>query len=203
MTRRDANWVILQATAVTGAPEFFASWLSAGLRAAGSRAAHQGHSTNSPAPPDPHDWNSYTPKFFSLEDFRALEAFASILIPTDDTPGAREAHVPAFIDFVVNAAAEYAPEVQEQWRDAMRWLHSQQFIQLKQEEQISLVRRISEPERGRSKTGDAFAVYRLLKSMTVHAFYTSRIGLTDVLEYKGNAYLIEFPACTHPEHHSA
>jgi hypothetical protein len=36
--------------------------------------------------------------------------------------------------------------------------------------------------------------------MTVRAFYTSRVGLIDVLEYQGIAYLTEFPACTHPEH---
>jgi hypothetical protein len=30
--------------------------------------------------------------------------------------------------------------------------------------------------------------------MTVRAFYTSRIGLIDVLEYQGLAYLSEFPA---------
>jgi len=37
--------------------------------------------------------------------------------------------------------------------------------------------------------------------MTVRAFYTSRVGLIDVLEYKGNTYLTEFPGCAHPEHH--
>jgi hypothetical protein len=45
-------------------------------------------------------------------------------------------------------------------------------------------------------------VYRLIKEMAVHAFYTSRVGLVDVLEYKGLAYLTEFPGCNHPEHHT-
>jgi hypothetical protein len=36
--------------------------------------------------------------------------------------------------------------------------------------------------------------------MTVFAFYTSKAGLVDNLEYKGNAYLTDFPGCTHPEH---
>jgi hypothetical protein len=48
--------------------------------------------------------------------------------------------------------------------------------------------------------GTGSATYKLIKDMTVHAFYTSRVGLVDVLEYKGLAYLSEFPACTHPEH---
>ena len=47
---------------------------------------------------------------------------------------------------------------------------------------------------------DGFATYSLIKEMTVRAFYTSRAGLVDALEYQGIAYLTEFPGCTHPEH---
>jgi gluconate 2-dehydrogenase gamma chain len=137
-----------------------------------------------------------------VEDFRNLDAFTAILIPTDDTPGAREAHVTAFIDFVVNAAAEYAPEIQNDWRNAMDWLRAHHFAQLPAGQQLSLVQRISEPEHDASSNEEGFSVYRLIKEMTVHAFYTSRIGLIDVLEYKGLAYLTEFPGCNHPEHHA-
>ena len=160
------------------------------------------HSHSSDAPPDPHNWHDYQPKFFSTDDFRNLETFSAILIPTDDTPGAREAFVAPFIDFVVQAAAEYAPQMQQQWRDAMAWLRSQNFSALSPEEQLHFVERISAPERDRSQPrDDGFKTYSLLKDMTVHAFYTSRVGLIDALEYKGLAYLTEFPACTHPEHH--
>jgi hypothetical protein len=181
MTRRDANWMILRAAAVAGGSEFFSSWL---------RAAH---GSGSSAPPDPHNWAAYKPKFFSEEDFRNLEAFTAVLIPTDDTPGAREAYVAPFIDFVVNAAAEYAPEMQKRWRKAMEPLRSPEFSDLLPEQQIAAVERMSR--------GSGSATYKLIKEMAVHAFYTSRVGLIDVLEYKGLAYLTEFPACTHPEHH--
>ena len=187
--------MVVRATTTAGAAQFFRGW----LHASESQLAHA-HEHHSFAPPDPHDWNSYQPQFFSPEEFRMLDAFTAILIPTDETPGAREAHVAAFTDFVVNAAAEYAPEMQ-QWRKAMAWLRSQQFSELTTQQQVSLIERISEPERDTSKTHNGFPVYRLLKDMTVHAFYTSRVGLIDVLEYKGLAYLTEFPACTHPEHH--
>ncbi len=59
---------------------------------------------------------------------------------------------------------------------------------------------MSEPEIDRSKKHDGFPVYRLIKEITVRAYYTSRAGLVDALEYKGNAYLTEFPGCTHAEH---
>lgn len=129
-----------------------------------------------------------------------LDAFTSILIPSDDTPGAREAHVPAFIDFVVNAAAEYAPETQTHWREAMRWLADHKFGALDTRAQVELIRQMAEPEQNDSRQHPGFSTYHLIKGMTVHAFYTSRAGLVDVLEYKGLAYLTEFPGCDHPEH---
>jgi gluconate 2-dehydrogenase subunit 3-like protein len=176
---------------VVGGQEFFSDW----MRAA-QVVQHSSH-----APPEADRWSSYKPRFFSAEDFRNLDAFTAILIPTDDTPGAREAHVAAFIDFVVDAAAEYAPEMQNDWRNAMAWLRAHQFAELPGNRQLSLVHRISEPEHHASKQQDGFPVFRLIKEMTVHAFYTSRVGLVDVLEYKGLAYLTEFPGCNHPEHH--
>jgi hypothetical protein len=177
--------MMARAAAAAGASEFFADW---------ARAAH------AHAPPEPDRFRSYAPKFFSPEEFRTLDAFTNVLIPTDDTPGAREAHVAPFIDFVVNAAAEYAPEMQKKWRDALGWLVQKRFADLPAPEQLTLVSSMAEPERDRSLSHEGFPAYRLIKDMTVRAFYTSRVGLIDVLQYQGIAYLQEFPACTHPEH---
>ncbi len=197
MTRREIGWLVVRAAAVAGGPQFFADWVKAAPPHAGPPHAHE---LNSFAPPEPDRWSSYQPKFLSAEEFKMLDAFTAILIPTDETPGAREAHVTPFIDFVINAAAEYAPEMQREWRKSMNWLAGRQFGQLSGEEQLSLVRQMSEEGDGSSE-GKGFAVYQLIRDMTIHAFYTSRAGLVDVLEYKGYAYLTEFPACTHPEHH--
>jgi Gluconate 2-dehydrogenase subunit 3 len=181
ITRRDAVWAIARAAAVASAPEFLNAWLH--------------HDPNDAAPPEPDRWTSYQPQFFSPEEMETLDVFTAILIPTDDTPGAREAHVVPFIDFVVNAAAEYEPELQDDWRRAMRFLREHGFAKLSPAGQIALIESMSKPgNRGHS-------IYQLLKDMTVHAFYTSRVGLIDVLGYQGNAYLTEFPGCTHPEHH--
>ncbi|MBV8552198.1 MAG: gluconate 2-dehydrogenase subunit 3 family protein [Acidobacteriaceae bacterium] len=198
MTRRDASWAILRAASAAGGQAFFSRWLQAAQAAA---AAMHTHSEGSPPPPDPHDWAAYKPQFFSAADFHTLDLFTSTLIPTDDTPGAREACVSQFIDFVVNAAAEYAPAVQEEWRRAMDYLRGQDFASMTEEQRVSFLERISAPERHPSQHDPGFTHYRLIKQMTVHAFYTSRVGLVDVLEYKGFAYLTAFPGCDHPEHH--
>jgi hypothetical protein len=197
MTRRDAAWLVARAAAAAGGQEFFGEWLSAAQGGAERAAQHGAHHS---APPEPERWTGYQPKFFSPADFQTLEIFTEILIPTDETPGAREAHVAPFIDFVVFSAAEYAPETQPGWRNAMNFLRGQKFAQLSPAQQVALVESMAAPEHDGSKKHEGFAVYRLIKGMTIHAYYTSRTGLVDNLEYKGNTYLTEFPACTHPEH---
>jgi glucoside 3-dehydrogenase (cytochrome c) hitch-hiker subunit len=195
LTRRNAAWAITRAAAVVGGQEFFGDWLSA--------AQTHTHGAMSAAPPEPEKWANYQPKFFSPEEFKMLEQFTAILIPTDETPGAREAHVAPFIDFVVNAAAEYARPMQVQWRGAMDVLRKHEFSTLTNEQQVKLITKMAAPELGKAEKDEGFKAYRLIKEMTIHAFYTSRIGMIDVLEYKGNAYLTEFPGCNHPEHHKA
>jgi hypothetical protein len=44
------------------------------------------------------------------------------------------------------------------------------------------------------------AFFRLVKNLTADGYYTSRIGLVDELGYTGNSAMLQFPACTVPEH---
>lgn len=194
-TRRDAAWLIARALATPAGIALAAEFPLAAQEAEGGM--------HSQAPPEPDRWRDYQPKFFSAPDFAALQAFASILIPTDDTPGAREAHVAEFTDFVVNAAAEYAPEMQNQWRDAMRWLASNGFTGAPMAQQEALVAAMAAPEEDPHKSHPGYRVFRLIKEMTVRSYYTSRAGLIGNLNYQGYAYLTAFPGCDHPEHQKA
>src|SRR5919206_4817412 len=44
---------------------------------------------------------AYKPQFFTADEYRLLSRLAELIIPTDETPGAREAGVSEFIDFMV------------------------------------------------------------------------------------------------------
>jgi Gluconate 2-dehydrogenase subunit 3 len=184
----------VRAAALPGAAAFFSEWL-----AAGQMATHNEHQNAPPEPPLLHD---YKPTFFDGEDFAALEAFTQILIPTDETPGAREARCACFIDFVLQASTEYAPETQAHWRRAMRSLREAGFHAADAKKRIEIVEVISRPERNGSPPTAAFAAYQLIKRENAFAFYTSREGMIDSLDYRGNSYNVTFPACTHPEHHA-
>lgn len=191
-TRRDLldaaiRAAAIRAAALPGAAAFFSAWLKA--------ADDHQHPT---APPEPPLLRDYQPKFFGAEDFAALQAFTEILIPTDDTPGAKEAHCAHFIDFLLQ---ENTPAMQKQWRDAMTALLEAGFHSADGKGRAALVEAMSRPERDRSATHPAYSAYRLIKQQNAFAFYTSRAGTIEALEYKGNSYNTSFPACNHPEHH--
>jgi hypothetical protein len=175
MTRRDANWLIAKAGASVAGQAFLSSWLASA------------HEMNEGAPAEPDRWINYKPQFFSPEEFAILDRFTALLIPTDETPGAREAHVAQFIDFIVFSSREYSPETQVEWRKAMDWLRTRHFDE-------QLMGKMSEPEH------EGHHVFQTMKQLAVYGFYTSRIGLIENLEYKGVSYYTSFPACTHPEH---
>jgi hypothetical protein len=191
MTRRTLLELASRAAALPGSGVFLSAWMKAG----------QAHTHASSTPPEPDLFKSYKPKFFDNEDFKALEAFTELLIPTDETPGAREAHCACFIDFVLAASTGYAPETQKGWRKAMSTLNAAGFHGAGPAGRAKVLAEISRPERDGSRGGAEFEAYLLIKQENAFAFYTSREGIIDSLDYRGNSYNESFPACTHPEHH--
>jgi len=220
-------------TATAAGQEFLSDWLAKGnaaLVAPGLAAAHDS-APGADEPPATDAPAAYTPRFFKPDEFRTVETLTEMIIPTDDKPGAKEARVAQYIDFVVYAAAEFKPEFQQQWAKGLEELgrlsqakFARPFLELSQAERGQLLTEVSRPESeafpvsaakyksmrhdpGMSRSQhDAtnsppgFAFYKLVKEMTVEAFYSSKIGLMDVLEYKGLSMNPDFPGCTHPEH---
>ena len=178
----------IRAAALPGAARFFSAWLQAGQ--ATRHAASQ-------APPEPPFLRDYKPRFFAADDFDALQSFTEILIPTDDTPGAREARCAHYIDFVLQAAD---PGMQKQWSSAMSTLRSAGFHAATPQQRLAMITEMARPESDRTASHPLYAVYRLIKQQNTFAFYTSRAGMIETLDYRGNTFNAVFPACDHPEH---
>jgi gluconate 2-dehydrogenase gamma chain len=150
---------------------------------------------------------AYQPQFFKPEEFRTVEILTELIIPTDETPGAKETQVANYIDFVVFSAAEFRPSLQREWISGLGILDQESraqfgkpFREASEADRTKLLALISAPERDPKAHHDGFAFFRVLKDMTVEGFYTSKIGLIDVLDFQGMNYMSEFPGCTHPEH---
>jgi gluconate 2-dehydrogenase subunit 3-like protein len=197
--------------ATTAGREFLASWLPSGSKSLaatnpdGLVAMPGMHHGAPPAEPV----QRYAPRFFKPDEFQTVEILTEIIIPTDDQPGAKEARVADYIDFVVFSAAEFRPSLEHEWTAGLAWLeqesrkrHGEPFRELSSDDRERLMTEVSLPERDRSANASdpGFSFYRLVKEMTVEGFYTSRVGLIDVLGYQGLTFLSEFPGCTHPEH---
>jgi len=190
--------------------KFLADWLPTGDNAKATHPHQHGASTTSGAPADQAgDVAPYTPQFFKSDEFKTVEALTELIIPTDQTPGAKETQVARYIDFVVSAAAEFRPALQREWADGLQALdrlsrekHQRAFHEIANTDQQALLEEISLPERRAGASHPSYDFYMLVKDITVEGFYTSRVGLIDVLGYKGLDYLSEFPGCTHPEHQS-
>jgi hypothetical protein len=187
-SRREFLSMVACAVALPNAAEFLRAWFAAG-HAHGQQPGWQ--------PPEPPLLANYAPKFFEPPDFDALRAFTEILIPTDETPGAHEAHCAHFIDFILQASPA-GPKTH--WREAMRAVKDAGFHDADQARRLALVEAMSRPERDPAATHPAYVAYRLIKEQNTFAFYTSRAGMIETLDYKGNSFNATFPACDHEEH---
>ncbi len=176
------------AVALPGAAEFLSPWLHA--------QTHDQHY----APPDPGLLDGYQPKFFAADDFAALQAFTAILIPTDETPGAREARCAHFLDFLLQASERVDANMARQWRTAMQAVRDAGFHAADAAGRLAIVAEMAKPEREPGAAHPAYFAYRLIKQQNTFAFYTSRQGLIECLDYRGNSFNVAFPACDHPEH---
>ena len=206
VARRNLLKYIGLLTASAAGRNFLAGWLpSASAREPRPKPGMEG--MNDSPPPQQEASGPYLPQFFTPGEFKTVELLTEIVIPTDDQPGAREARVAEYIDFVVFSAAEHRPELQKEWASGLILLeqlsgqkHGRPFDALSPAEREDLLTEMSLPERDHTARQPGFAFYQLVKEMTVEGFYTSRVGLIDVLGYQGLSFLSEFPGCTHPEH---
>jgi len=147
----------------------------------------------------------YQPLFFTAPEYAMIERLTDIIIPTDSTPGAREAGVSEFIDLMVSRD----PNLQQDFRTGLSWLnsHSQNnsgkaFLSLNPDQQVTLLESLAYKKKFRPGEERGRKFFGLIREYTVMGFYTSEIGLKE-LDFPGLKFYAESPACPHkddPEH---
>ena len=147
----------------------------------------------------------YQPQFFTVAEYPAVERLAEMIIPSDATPGAKEAGVAEFIDFMVASD----PEPQYAFRSGLAWLnaHSERtlgkkFVELTPEQQASLLDPLGFKDKARPGEEDGRKFFALVREFTVTGFYTSEIGYKE-LDNPSLKFYSESPECPHqgdPEH---
>lgn len=146
---------------------------------------------------------SYTPKFFTADEYKTVEQLASLILPSDGTPGAREAGAAEFIDFMVasDPAIQYRVRLGVTWLDAAaQAAHQHRFSELTRDQQAALLEPLAYKAKatGHPDEAEGQAFFALMREYTLMGFYTSRIGL-EQLGYPGLKFYTESPGCPHAD----
>jgi hypothetical protein len=140
------------------------------------------------------------PTFLQPGEFHTVEALSERIIPRSNTPGAKDAGVALLIDKAIVASPSRGPAFRAGIADLNAQsigTYGKDFTALSDEQQIGILTPLSLD--ATTQLGQFFA---LVKDMTVDAYYKTEAGLKTELGWHGNTFLMEFPGCDHPEHHS-
>lgn len=121
---------------------------------------------------------------FTAQDIALLDEVADTILPETKTPGAKAAHVGAFMALMV--ADTYEDREQQIFRDGMRKLAEGSFMAAKPAERLALLERLDREQKTYmdGKADDAPAHYfRLMKELTLLGYFTSEIGCTQAQRY--------------------
>jgi hypothetical protein len=132
------------------------------------------------------------PKFFSAAEFALVDEMSDMIIPTDQqSGGARAAGVATYLDG--RLAEAFEKDQPQRFRAGInavealsREMSGKTFMASTPEQRLALLTRIATAESD-PKT-DAEKFFREIKGATIQAYYTSKIGIHDDQQYKGNVY---------------
>jgi len=136
------------------------------------------------------------PAFFTAAEFRLLDELTELIIPTDEhSPGARAAEVAAYIDRRLAGYDPAYPELQETreaWKAGLgsidqlsREMHGAAFMEASEEKRVAVLERVAKAEQQATTPAEKF--FGQLKSWTARGYYTSKVGIHQEMEYKGNS----------------
>ena len=148
---------------------------------------------------------SYQPLFFSPSEYATVERLTELIIPSDATPGAKEAGVAEFVDFIVahDAEQQYPMRLGISWLNAhCERLFGKAFLDLTEAQQVSVLEPFAYKGKHREGEEDGRKFFAAIKELTVMGFYTTEIGYKEI-DNPALKFYAKSPACPHtddPEH---
>jgi hypothetical protein len=138
-------------------------------------------------------------RFFTPAQHALVHELSETIIPADShSGGAKAAKVADYIDQLLRESPDHAQKAL--WREGLRLVdvmsqhyHGKSFVDASAEDRIAVLTVLSDNDRMTDLPEVRFFIE--LKRLTVRGYYTSKIGIHDELEYKGNRILQEFAGC--------
>jgi len=162
-------------------------------------AAETSQAEPAPAAPKPAAESKSTAHFFTPAQHALVDEMSETIIPADShSGGAKAAKVTDYIDQVLRES--FDDNQKALWREGPRLVDlmsrhysGKSFVDASPEERIAVLTVLSDNDRMTDLPEVRFFIE--LKRLTVRGYYTSRIGIHDELEYKGNRILQDFVGC--------
>jgi hypothetical protein len=140
-------------------------------------------------------------RFLTHQEYTLVEELSETIIPADShSGGAKAAKVADFIEQVLHESIN--DNQRSNWREGLRLVdlmsehyHGKSFVDSSSEERIAVLTVLSDNDQMTELAEIRF--FRDLKNLTIQGYYTSKIGIHDDQEYKGNRILVEFVGCDH------
>jgi len=153
-----------------------------------------------PAAPEAKSTEAKSPaRFFTPAQHALVDALSEAIIPADShSGGAKAAKVADYIDQVLRESPDDSEKTL--WREGLRLVDlmtrhysGKSFVDASPEDRIAVLTILSDHDRMTDLPEVRFFIE--LKRLTVRGYYTSKIGIQDELQYKGNRILQEFVGC--------
>jgi hypothetical protein len=140
--------------------------------------------------------------FFTPSQHALVEELSETIIPADShSGGAKAAKVADFLDQYLRESIDDTQKAL--WREGLRLIdgmsqhyNGKTFVAASPEERIAVLTVLSDNYKMTDIPEVLF--FHDLKELTVRGYYTSKIGIHDELEYKGNRILQEYVGCDDP-----
>jgi Gluconate 2-dehydrogenase subunit 3 len=138
-------------------------------------------------------------RFFTPAQHALVEELTETIIPEDShSGGAKAAKVADTIDQYLRET--YDENDKALWREGLRLIDSMSlhyngktFVNASPDDRVAMLTVLSENSQRTELTEVKF--FNSLKELTVGCYYTSKIGIHDDLQYKGNRVIQEYVGC--------
>jgi hypothetical protein len=142
------------------------------------------------------------PRFFSAAQHAMIEELSETIIPADShSGGAKAAKVADYIEQCLRETTN--DDDRALWHEGLRLVdlmsrhyNGKSFVDATPEQRVAVLTVLSDNDQITDLPEVRF--FRELKRLTTLGYYTSRIGIHDELEYKGNRILTEYVGCNDP-----
>jgi hypothetical protein len=152
-----------------------------------------GENTESPKP---------TSHFLTPAEYKFVDELTETIIPADShSGGAKAARVVDYVDQVLRESVDNTRRTD--FREGLRLLEllarhksGKSFVDSNPEERIAVLTVLSQNISKTEFTEVRF--FREIRQLTIRGYYTSKIGIHDDLDYRGNGVLAEYVGCDDP-----